>query len=169
MRRFGLALPLAVLAVSAPASVSQGSHVGQASQVSQVSQGAHVTSLHALRDVARPLLIFAAKPDAADLAIQLRTLEEHAAEAHDRDLVAIALPFRNPSPTPVQLSSAEAEALRRRFGIAPEDFAVILLGKDGGAKLRSAKPLSMRRLAETIDAMPMRQEEMRSKTPTPTH
>lgn len=40
---------------------------------------------------------------------------------------------------------------------------VILIGKDGGAKLRSEKPLSMAKLQETIDAMPMRQDEMNGK------
>lgn len=123
-----------------------------------------VTTLDALHGRARPLLIFASKPDDPQLEIQLRTLNEHAAEAHERDLVAIALPYNNPSPTPLQLSNSDAEAARRRFHVAPGDFAVILVGKDGGAKLRSAKPLTMQKLTETIDAMPMRQEEMRGKS-----
>ncbi len=122
-----------------------------------------ITTLDALRDRARPLLIFAAKPDDPQLEIQVRTLSEHAAEAHERDLVPVALPYNNPSPTPVQFSATDAEAVRRRFHVAPGDFAVILVGKDGGAKLRSAKPLSMKKLIETIDAMPMRQDEMRGR------
>ena len=94
----------------------------------------------------------------------MRTLNEHAAEARERDLVPVALPYNNPSPTPAQFSATDSEAVRRHFHVAPGDFVVILVGKDGGAKLRSAKPLSMEKLIETIDAMPMRQEEMRSKS-----
>ena len=122
-----------------------------------------MTTLQNLRDNSRPLLVFAPQPNDPQLQIQLRTLREHEAEAHDRDLVAIALPYNNPSPTAAQLSPEEAEAVRRRFHVAPPDFVVILLGKDGGAKLRSSKPLSMEKLNETIDAMPMRQDEMRGK------
>lgn len=124
-----------------------------------------VTSLDRLRDRARPLLIFAPKPDDPQLEIQIRTLNGHAAEVHDRDIVAIGLPYKNPSPTPAQLSPTEAEAVRRRFHVEPGEFAVILLGKDGGVKLRSKKPLGIEKLNGTIDAMPMRQEEVRERSP----
>ncbi len=123
-----------------------------------------ITTLQQLRDHARPVLIFAPKPDDPQLEIQMRILEEHAAEAHDRDVVGIALPYGNPSPSAVQLSSGDAEAARRKFQVNPGDFAAILIGKDGGAKLRSSKPLSMQKLEEAIDAMPMRKDEVKSKS-----
>ncbi len=122
-----------------------------------------MTTLQRLRDHARPLLIFAPRPDDPQLEIQLRTLKEHAAEAHDRQLVPVAIPYNNPSPTAVQLSPEDATEARRRFHVDPARFTVILIGKDGGAKLRSTKPLSMHKLNDTIDAMPMRQQEMRSE------
>jgi hypothetical protein len=121
-------------------------------------------TLEQLRDRSRPVLIFAPRPDDPRLEIQVRTLREHAAEAHDRELVAIALPYNNPSPTAAQLSPTEAEEARRRFHVAPGDFAVILLGKDGGSKLRSDKPLSMEKLSGTVDAMPMRKDEVRERS-----
>ena len=121
-------------------------------------------ALDRLRDRVRPLLIFAPKPDDPQLEIQIRTLNEHAAETRDRDLVAIALPYNNPSPTTAQLSATDAEAVRRRFHVDPGDFRVILIGKDGGEKLRAKKPLPMEKLIETIDAMPMRQDEVRAKS-----
>ena len=122
-----------------------------------------LTTLAAQRDQTRPLLIFAPKSDDAQMGIQLRILVEHAAEAGDRQIVAIALPYHSPSPSDVQLSPTEAESARRRFHIDPGAFAVILLGKDGGPKLRADKPISMTRLEKTIDAMPMRQDEVRGK------
>jgi hypothetical protein len=128
-----------------------------------MSQVTGLTDLNSMKDRARPLLIFAPKPDDPRLQIQLRTLTEHAAEAHDRDLVPIALPYNNPSPTEAQLSANDAEAARRKFHVDPQDFVVILVGKDGGAKLRASKPLSIRTLNETIDGMPMRKDEVRTR------
>ncbi len=61
------------------------------------------------------------------------------------------------------MSPDEQAAARRRFHVRPNDFTVILIGKDGGEKLRSHQPVSLDILRSTIDAMPMRQEEMRSK------
>jgi len=42
-------------------------------------------------------------------------------------------------------------------------FQVLLIGKDGGVKLRSSEPVSMKDLFGLIDSMPMRQQEMESK------
>jgi len=42
-------------------------------------------------------------------------------------------------------------------------FQVLLIGKDGGVKLRSSGPVSMKDLFGLIDSMPMRQQEMDSK------
>jgi len=39
-------------------------------------------------------------------------------------------------------------------------FTVILVGKDGGDKLRVTSPISLKRLFSTIDEMPMRRTEM---------
>jgi hypothetical protein len=120
-----------------------------------------------LRDTTRPLLIFAPRPDDPQLQIQLRRLNQDPAALAERDVVLIAIPYNAPSPTAAQLSDGDALAARRRFHIAPTDFAVILLGKDGGEKLRSSKPISLNQLRNTIDAMPMRQDEMRSKAAPP--
>jgi len=52
---------------------------------------------------------------------------------------------------------SEAKALRARFALGDEAFQAVLVGKDGGAKLRATKPITARELMATIDAMPMRQ------------
>ncbi|NYD89522.1 DUF4174 domain-containing protein [Sphingomonas melonis] len=49
-----------------------------------------------------------------------------------------------------------AAALRKRYRLPAGGFVAILIGKDGGEKLRSAKPILPEVLAGTIDAMPMR-------------
>jgi hypothetical protein len=123
---------------------------------------AGIVSLATLRDRARPLLIFAPTPNDPQLQIQLRRLHDHVPDLTARDIVVIAIPYENPSPTPATLTVEAAQSARRRFHIAPTDFIVILIGKDGGEKLRSSKPLTIEKLNETIDAMPMRQQEMRT-------
>jgi len=129
------------------------------------SAPAGVVTLAGLRDRARPLLIFAPRPDDPQLEIQLRRLQAGAAALAEREVVTVALPYRAPATTAAMLGDAEAEAARQRFGVTPGDFLVVLLGKDGEEKLRSSHPLSLERLERTIDAMPMRQEEMRHGKP----
>ncbi len=46
-------------------------------------------------------------------------------------------------------------------------FAVLLIGKDGGVKLRSGRPFALHALFDAIDAMPMRQDEMRRRAAGP--
>ena len=124
------------------------------------------TTLAQLRDNFRPLLLFAPNPDDPSLLAQLHELKDDAPGLTSRQVLLIAIPFNNPSPTDVTLAPADALAARRRFHVPPGDFTAILLGKDGGEKLRSARPLSFAKLRDTIDAMPMRQQEMH---PHPSH
>ena len=56
-----------------------------------------------------------------------------------------------------------AAALRARFGVPRNAFRVILIGKDGAAKVRSSKPLQARTLLATIDSRPLRQQEKRER------
>ncbi|MDP4025531.1 DUF4174 domain-containing protein [Methylobacterium sp. NEAU 140] len=56
---------------------------------------------------------------------------------------------------------AEAAALRARLGLPADAFRAVLVGKDGGAKLTADAPIPPQRLFATIDAMPMRRDEMR--------
>ena len=54
------------------------------------------------------------------------------------------------------------DKLYQTYHIMPnEPFTVILIGKDGGEKFRSSSILSTSRLFAMVDAMPMRQAEIR--------
>ncbi len=53
--------------------------------------------------------------------------------------------------------------IETRFG-APA-FAVTLIGKDGGEKLRRSTPLASEELFALVDTMPMRRAEMRERPP----
>lgn len=120
------------------------------------------TTLEALQDRYRPLLLFAAKPDDPSLLAQMTRLKNSAPGLHERDVLVIVLPYNTPSPSDISLTPESALATRRRFHVAPSDFTAILLGKDGGEKLRSEKPVSFEKLQTLIDSMPMRRNEMRN-------
>ena len=120
-----------------------------------------LVTLAELRERYRPLLLFAVSPDDPSLLAQLTRLKAAAPGLQERDVLVLAIPYSDPSPTQVSLSAADAQAARRSFHVAPEDFTAILLGKDGGEKYRSKKPISFEKLRATIDAMPMRRNEIK--------
>jgi hypothetical protein len=109
------------------------------------------------RWTARVLVVLAADPESPALAEQRRQIDELEGSAADRDLVIV-----EPSS-----GSSELQALGMRFGLGPEPFLAVLVGKDGGAKLHSFKPITARELMTTIDAMPMRQDEIRNRDRSP--
>jgi hypothetical protein len=137
-------------------------------QTSGVDSPASVT-LAGLRDTHRPLLVFTPSTTPQFLT-QIRALAADAYDLHDRDVTVVPLLLHednkawgvtfNAQDIGV-MSATEQAAARRRFHVAPDAFTVLLIGKDGGEKLRSTKPISLDTLRSTIDAMPMRQDEMR--------
>jgi hypothetical protein len=58
-------------------------------------------------------------------------------------------------------SGESAAALRTRYRLASDTFAVALVGKDGHVALRSGTPLTGAQLEAAIDAMPMRRAGQR--------
>ncbi len=99
----------------------------------------------------RRVLIVAA-PSAQDpaLAAQRRILGSWSVKGDERDLTIVEVVGDQ-----VRGAGDTAPALRRKFRLAAT-FTAILIGKDGGEKLRSAHPFSAAVLERTIDAMPMR-------------
>ena len=59
---------------------------------------------------------------------------------------------------PATLNAAE---LRKVYGIGDDVFAIVLVGKDGGEKLRSSEPVTADKLTGLVDEMPMRRQEAR--------
>lgn len=102
---------------------------------------------------ARVLVVLAVDAKSPALAEQRRHVHDLEGGATERDLVLVT-----PSP-----GSGELQLLAGRFGMGPEPFLVVLVGKDGGEKLRSLQPIPAQDLIATIDAMPMRQGEMRKR------
>jgi hypothetical protein len=133
-------------------------------------------TLASLKDKNRVLLIFAPSDQTPDFQRQFDLLSKHRDDLRDRDLILLPIvTIANPPTTadtlrvshPPIASPTDQLALRHSFHVAPGAFTVILIGKDGGEKLRQHTPISIDKLNAIIDAMPMRQHEMRQPKPQP--
>ena len=109
----------------------------------------------------RPLLVFAptdADPRLAD------TMSRIAATRCDfvaRDMVLGQVVTEGTSMLDGGVIGAEeTQRLADRFGIGGNDFAVVLIGKDGGEKFRVTDVPDLRTIYAVIDGMPMRSREM---------
>lgn len=95
----------------------------------------------------RPLVIFApSKTDPAYVA-QMAMLEKQKSELAERDIIVLS-----------DTSPMANGILRKQLN--PKGFEVVLVGKDGGMKLREQTPLDTEVLLSTIDKMPMRQARL---------
>ena len=111
------------------------------------------TSLASLRWRSRVLVISAPASGDPALRAQRDALGAHRGGLTERDLVVLE----------VVGDSAEARHLRAELGLPPGASRAVLVGKDGGAKLTSDEPIPPQKLFATIDAMPMRRDEMRGR------
>jgi hypothetical protein len=115
---------------------------------------AHGDPLAHYRWRARVLVVLAADRASPEVIEQKRQFERLKGGAQGRALVLVQ----------ALAGSPEAKALRAHLRVGQEAFRAVLVGKDGGAKLSSDRPISGPELAATIDAMPMRQDEMRQRS-----
>lgn len=64
----------------------------------------------------------------------------------------------------VGFSNAYISGIRKNFGSACEGACWVMIGLDGGVKLRKEGGLDWDYIFRTIDSMPMRRTEIRSRT-----
>lgn len=106
----------------------------------------------------RPIVIFA--PDRYDqrLVEQIGRFSIHRREFRDRDVIVIEVggPFMRAEGRGLP----HAPLMRERYGIAEDDFTVVLIGKDGEEKLRVTEVTDPTVFYDLIDTMPMRQQEL---------
>lgn len=109
----------------------------------------------------RPLLVFAPNANVLQLKRQLDDLALARVGLDERDVALIVVLEQGVSRAgETLLSRDEAAQLRARYGVGAGEFAVRLVGKDGGTKYEGAKPAAAARLFRLIDAMPMRRAEI---------
>jgi hypothetical protein len=95
---------------------------------------------------------------------QINELKRDPEGINDRDLLIFHIEgnevgFIGKSSSP----SLSADRLRNRYNIAEQEYRYILIGKDGGVKLNKKEFVPNKDLYSVIDAMPMRQREMRER------
>ena len=110
----------------------------------------------------RLLFVFASSRDVESYVEQVKRLAGTQGGFRERDLLLIEVMEDGPSRVSTDtLSAASEQRLRDRFNVPPSAFRIVLVGKDGTEKRRDETPVAAPSIFETIDAMPMRQREMR--------
>ena len=113
----------------------------------------------------RLLLIFAPDRKHPIFANMHKSIASKQVDVVDRDLVVFEI-FESGSSFigADMLDTTQADSLRKKFAAPPGKFTAILIGKDGGIKLRTEdKDTQLEEIFALIDSMPMRQSEMRRK------
>lgn len=109
------------------------------------------TTIAAMKWDKRVLLVAAPDERNPSLRDQRRIIARWKAGADERDLATVEVVGDK-----VAGVSDAAATLRQRYKLPAGGFSVLLIGKDGGAKLRQTRPISAAVLEGTIDTMPMR-------------
>ena len=125
-------------------------------------------SLSAYRDKNRVLVVFASSPQDAAYQEQTRLWQGEKAGFEDRQIVVTPV-FAGAKGAPPKVQEPLLP-LMKKYGIGPDDFAVVLIGKDGHDAYRAAKPTAAPAIYAVIDAMPMRRTEVKrapSASPSP--
>lgn len=112
----------------------------------------------------RVVLICAVSPHDKRTAVLDGALEVRRSEVRDRDLVIVrayedGTGFNDSSP----LAPDAVRQLREEFSISTGDCVTVLIGKDGTEKLRTTCTVELEDIFAVVDAMPMRQREIRER------
>ncbi|MFP4354458.1 MAG: DUF4174 domain-containing protein [Phycisphaerae bacterium] len=108
----------------------------------------------------RPLLLFAPAGNDPHLRAMLGELAEQVDSFQERDMVLLEIVPGQSRAGGEPLSEDQAAALRRHYRIDNDEFAVVLVGKDGTVKLNSRRVVPAESIFDLIDQMPMRRREM---------
>ena len=112
----------------------------------------------------RPLLLFTSSEDNPAYIRQKEMIQASAQGIAERDMVVVEMVGQDKVYVDGNLQKQrQSQALRQRFQVAPDAFAMVLVGKDGTEKYRSSAPVITDKIFSLIDRMPMRRQEMRQK------
>jgi len=111
-----------------------------------------------LRGTASAILIFAPDTTTPELLMQFALLERNELALTERDAILVpniaqhhtsdeAFPGENISPG----TDADQLSARLKFNVKPNDFAIIVLDKDGTVKFRSSTPVSVASINDRLD------------------
>ena len=113
----------------------------------------------------RLLLLFTPSPRELGYLQVNGNLPKQKEELRDRDLLVVHIVKRAKIISgSSRLSESSGHYLREKFSIKSGTFTVLLIGKDGGVKLRREGRVELAEVFSLIDSMPMRQREKRQKS-----
>ena len=95
----------------------------------------------------RQLLIFGKELHSKSYEKQINIFSDHKSGMKERDLMVVEV--------------NQSDVLNKKYSIKPNEFIILLIGKDGTEKYRTTEWLSAAKLFALIDAMPMRKSEMK--------
>lgn len=98
----------------------------------------------------RPIVVFADTEADPRFQQQIDALLQGEDEMRDRDVVVLT-------------DTDPAARSPLRIKLRPRGFQLVLIGKDGGVKLRKPFPWSVRELGRSIDKFPLREREIRER------
>lgn len=134
--------------------------IATALAVASTGQGFAMDSLSTYEWKNRVVIVFGASQDET-ASRQIEALGSQEAALADRDMVVLKVEGDTVRTIYGPSASPNAAALKSEAGVEGGRFAVVLVGKDGGVKLRSDKLVSDVEMFDLIDRMPMRQSEQR--------
>lgn len=108
----------------------------------------------------RPLLLFAPAESDPRLVETMRRIEASRCDFVDRDMVLGRIVTEGTSTLDGHVvDTDQARRLMSEFGIGADSFSAVLVGKDGGEKLRVADVPDLQAIYAVIDGMSMRARE----------
>lgn len=119
-------------------------------------------SSHKWKD--RLLLILTTENSKSQHHEQIKILQDNIEGLEERKLVIYSVMPEQYKKGIGAESWIESARLNDRYRQKGKEFEVILIGLDGGVKLRQSEILSIEKLFATIDAMPMRRNQIRNKS-----
>ncbi len=120
--------------------------------------------LERFRHRQRLLLVFAASFEDGLAEAELGHLSGHRLELVRRDVTLVLVPADGLGRAGDEvIGPATCRWLHERFGLEASQFALVLVGKDGTEKLRQTGRADLAEILAAIDAMPMRQQEIRQR------
>jgi outer membrane receptor for Fe3+-dicitrate len=122
---------------------------------SQVSAMDSLTQFHWVNRV----LILNGSADSAAFEQQVAVLKSRSNDLAERDMVVLHVSDDEVRTIYGAAQKVDADALKSQAQLSGSGFQVVLVGKDGGVKLRSNTAISDVELFDIIDRMPMRQAE----------
>ncbi|MBQ4805408.1 DUF4174 domain-containing protein [Aquimarina sp. MMG015] len=94
---------------------------------------------------------------------QLKEFKNKSKNLQDRKLIVYQITPNSYQTGIDKNTSTKSNAVYKGYNPSNEDFKIILIGLDGGIKLKSNKVLLSTQIFDQIDQMPMRRQELRIK------